>query len=274
MTAYNITDPTTGRLIAVHHRIVVSSDGRKKRMWWTAPDGSTGLPAGVHVRDLPLYRTRLGAGNPVLIVEGEKSAEALAEIGIPALATVTGAASCPSPEALRPDVRGRNVYFWADHDEAGRLHAEAVLTACADAGAIGLGIVAYRPSNPAYDWPKGYDAADVVHDMPRQVAVELVTWIVTELLEPFAPKPSAHKASAHNPVGASTSHGSASGALMEVYGIEASPGRSVVCPKHDDRSASLWIAPDDDRAICMTPSCEWSSPGADAFVIKSVEINL
>jgi hypothetical protein len=32
---------------------------------------------------------------------------------------------------------------------------------------------------------------------------------------------------------------------------------------HDDKAASLWVLPDDLRAICYA-ACSWSSPGVTA----------
>jgi hypothetical protein len=44
--------------------------------------------------------------------------------------------------------------------------------------------------------------------------------------------------------------------LRQDYGVErAAPGRSVRCPFHDDRTASLSIAKDDQRVFCKSPSC-------------------
>lgn len=49
---------------------------------------------------------------------------------------------------------------------------------------------------------------------------------------------------------------SASAILMELWGVDrAAPGRSVRCPAHDDRIASLSILRDDRRVICKSPAC-------------------
>jgi hypothetical protein len=50
----------------------------------------------------------------------------------------------------------------------------------------------------------------------------------------------------------------------------ARPGRTVRCPAHEDRHASLSIARDDSRAWCHAPSCELygrDGQGADAFAL-------
>ena len=82
----------TGELVATHVREDLS-DGRK-RMPWRGSDGTLSLGRPVH--SLPLYGSELvDAWDPetgIVIVEGEKCAEAAREAGRSALATVTGAA--------------------------------------------------------------------------------------------------------------------------------------------------------------------------------------
>ena len=46
-------------------------------------------------------------------------------------------------------------------------------------------------------------------------------------------------------------------ALLVAAGVDrAAPGRSVRCPMHDDRVASLSIARDGERVFCKAPACE------------------
>lgn len=74
----------------------------------------------------PLYRlpevlAELAA--PVVVVEGEKCADALAKLG--AVATTSG--SCTSADAADwAPLRGRDVTIWPDADEPGRKYADAV----------------------------------------------------------------------------------------------------------------------------------------------------
>lgn len=120
-THHNVCN-ATGELVAVH----VRRDGQDgdKSMWWERPNGERGL-GGVRVEDLPLYGTErladLPDGATVVVTEGEKAAAALWELGIPAVATVTGANETPGLEALRPLIRLAPV-LWADNDEPGRAH--------------------------------------------------------------------------------------------------------------------------------------------------------
>jgi hypothetical protein len=49
--------------------------------------------------------------------------------------------------------------------------------------------------------------------------------------------------------------------LLTGLGLDAIPGRSVRCPFHDDRHASLQISPDDMRAWCKSPECQLYNDG-------------
>jgi putative DNA primase/helicase len=117
---YEIRNPA-GALVAVHIR---TDQGRSKTFRWEAPDGSSGL-GGTKVVDLPLYRSEClheaAPGEPVVIAEGEKAADALAARDFISVGTVTGAASTPSEEALCP-LRDRSVVLWPDNDNIGQGH--------------------------------------------------------------------------------------------------------------------------------------------------------
>ena len=120
-TRYEIRD-AAGDLVAVHCR-VDNRDG--KQMWWEQPDGTKGL-GGQPLAGLPLYGIdRLDGRAVVVVCEGEKAASALADLGIPAVGTVTGAAATPGHAALA-ELTGRTVILWADADEVGRAHMDRV----------------------------------------------------------------------------------------------------------------------------------------------------
>ena len=106
--------------------------------------------------DLPLYRLpdllKAPPGDLVIVVEGEKAADALAEEGFLALGTVCGAKVTPSEEVLRPLV-DRLVFLWPDNDDAGRRHMNEIAARLRD-----LGITAH-----VIEWPEAQakdDAAD------------------------------------------------------------------------------------------------------------------
>lgn len=59
------------------------------------------------------------------------------------------------------------------------------------------------------------------------------------------------------PFGIPKGEESASQILRDLWGsTEARPGHVIHCPAHDDQRPSLSILPDDQRAICRSPSCE------------------
>jgi hypothetical protein len=151
-TRYIIRD-ADGAPVAVHVRR--DMPGGTKKMWWTLPDGRPGL-GGRRIEELPLYGAeRLGDAPEVVVVEGEKAADALLRLGIAAVGTVTGAASAPGDAALSP-LAGRVVYVWPDADDAGRDHMRRVAERLVAVGAREVRVVAWP------DAPDGGDAADYV----------------------------------------------------------------------------------------------------------------
>jgi hypothetical protein len=104
-----------------------------KTIWWEGPDGRPGL-GGVSVSDLPLYGSdrlrQVPLEVPVVLTEGPKDCEAIWRVGLPAVATVTGAALVPSASVV--DVlRDRIVILWPDNDEPGHRHMKGVAEALA-----------------------------------------------------------------------------------------------------------------------------------------------
>lgn len=151
-TRYTVRD-VGGRVVAIHVRR--DQPGGGKEIWWELPDGRRGLH-GRRVEDLPLYAVeRLGGAKWVIVAEGEKAADALLGLGLPAVGTVCGANGTPGDESLRPLV-GRMVYLWPDNDEAGRAHMARVAERLAALGCRDVRRVNWRDAPP-----KG-DAADFV----------------------------------------------------------------------------------------------------------------
>jgi len=148
VTRYPIHD-ASGALVAVHCR-TDGPDG--KRMWWEEPNGTRGL-GGLSTVDLPLYGVeKLTGSATVLVVEGEKAADALLEIGVQAVGTVTGASATPSAIPLA-ELGGRRVHLWPDNDKVGRSHMERIA-----AGLVGIAATVAIINWP--DAPEHGDAAD------------------------------------------------------------------------------------------------------------------
>lgn len=149
-----------GVVVALHRRFD-NPDGQKKCLWHF-PDGTPSRrptkdrPNARHIetRGLPLYGVHdLPASGAVVVVEGEKAADALRERRIAAVGTVTGAAGTPAPSAFGP-LAGREVVLWPDFDDVGRAHMERV----------GAAAVAVAASVRVVHWSgatqNGDDAAD------------------------------------------------------------------------------------------------------------------
>ena len=125
---YEIRD-ASGILVAIHERR--DRPNGDKEYWWRLPDGTYGLN-GLATSALPLYgceRLRdLPEGEPVVVTEGEKAADALMAKGIAAVGTVTGASGTPGDEALAVLLPFRTV-LWPDNDEQGRNHMRRIAEA-------------------------------------------------------------------------------------------------------------------------------------------------
>ncbi len=112
-----------------------------------------GLPAPRPLYGLDRLAARPDA--PVLVVEGEKAADAAAELFADHV-TISWQGGClATGKADWQPLAGRHLVVWPDNDAPGRKAAVAVERAAMEAGAIATRIV----DVPA-DWPAGWDVAD------------------------------------------------------------------------------------------------------------------
>lgn len=168
-TVHQIKD-AAGRLVAEHVR-VVGPDG-KKRMSWQRPGHAPadGL-AGLRTADLPLYGAqwvaKIEPGRTVIVCEGETAAEALWRWRVPAVGTVTGAASAPGEDALGV-LLPFDVVLWPDHDDAGEAHMARIAASLARNGNTARRLVWAGARD------KGDDAADFVRRGGSLTAFELM----------------------------------------------------------------------------------------------------
>lgn len=105
----------------------------------------------------PLYNIPgILKSDEIVLVEGEKCAEALIEQGITATTTMFGS----NADANKTDwsqLKGKHIIIWPDNDEAGKKYAENAEKKLLEIGVASLAILEIPQ-----DKPKGWDAADGV----------------------------------------------------------------------------------------------------------------
>lgn len=138
-----------GDLIACVYRY--DPPGGKQYRPWDVRTRSMRMPEPRPLYNLPA----LAAADAVVLVEGEKCADALMQLGIVATTAMGGAATAIDKTDWAP-LAGKAVAVWPDHDEAGAKYANAVI-----AKLQGIGARVRRVTVPE-DKPKKWDAADAV----------------------------------------------------------------------------------------------------------------
>jgi len=126
------------------------------------PGGKQYRPWDVKARTMrmpeprPLYHLpAVTATKDVVLVEGEKCADALMHLGITATTAMGGAATAIDKTDWMP-LAGKTVVVWPDHDEAGARYADAVIPKLRQIGAK------VRRVTVPDDKPRKWDAADAV----------------------------------------------------------------------------------------------------------------
>jgi hypothetical protein len=120
-----------------------------------ARDIVRGIKAMPPVR--PLYNLRgIAQSDQIILVEGEKCAQALIDQGLCAT-TLMGGANTPIKKTDLSPLSGKQVLVWPDKDQAGRDYAERIARALLEAGARSCDILA-----PPADRPDKWDAADAI----------------------------------------------------------------------------------------------------------------
>lgn len=141
-----------GELIACVYRYDPPS-GKEFRPWdvrarmWRAPDPR------------PLYNLpALQTARTVILVEGEKCADALIGAGIVATTAMNGA-KAPVDKTDWSALKNKDVLIWPDRDVPGWDYAESAARACAAVGCQSVAILV-----PPADKPLKWDAADAAQD--------------------------------------------------------------------------------------------------------------
>lgn len=139
----------SGHLIAVVYRYDPPG-GRKEFRPWDAKRRKMAPP-----EPRPLFnQPGMAAASTVILVEGEKCAQALIDIGLCATTAMHGA-NAPIDKTDWSPLAGKAVLIWPDKDKPGWEYADRASQALLTAGAKSCHIL-YPPE----DAPEGWDAAD------------------------------------------------------------------------------------------------------------------
>ncbi|KPF70251.1 hypothetical protein IP84_00320 [beta proteobacterium AAP99] len=140
-----------GKLIAVVYRYDPPG-GKKEFRPWDAKRRKMAPP-----EPRPLYnQPGLATANHVVLVEGEKCAQALMASGVVATTAMHGA-NAPVDKTDWSPLAGKSVLIWPDRDAPGWDYADRASQAILHAGATTVAILM-----PPDDKPEGWDAADAI----------------------------------------------------------------------------------------------------------------
>ena len=141
----------SGNLIACVYRYD-PTPGRKEFRPWDAKRRKMAPP-----EPRPLYnQPGIVSAEQVILVEGEKCAQALIEAGITATTAMHGA-NAPVDKTDWSPLTGKAVLIWPDKDKPGWAYADHASQAVLMAGATSCAILL-----PPDDQPEGWDAADAL----------------------------------------------------------------------------------------------------------------
>ena len=139
-----------GKLIACVYRYE-TEDGKEFRPW----DVRARAMRAPEPR--PLYnQPQIHSAQYVVLVEGEKCADALTQLGIVATTAMNGA-NAPVDKTDWSPLTNKHVLIWPDNDEAGRQYAQGAAHKIATSGALSVAIV-----QVPFNKPEKWDAFDAV----------------------------------------------------------------------------------------------------------------
>lgn len=147
---YDYSD-ADGNLLVTVYRYDLPNRKKEFRPW----DALRGIMKAPDIR--PLYnQVGLRSSDKVVLVEGEKCADALIDNGICATTAMNGA-NAPIDKTDWSPLKEKQVIIWPDNDDAGKAYANKAASAIARDGAVSVEILQI-PDNK----PKGWDSADAV----------------------------------------------------------------------------------------------------------------
>jgi hypothetical protein len=143
--------------------------------WGRWPENREGWISWPFEEPRPLYHLDLieGLPDPVVVVEGEKAADALRDLLTYPAVTWCGGTNGVEHADWSP-LAGRSLLLWPDADAEGKAAMQAVAARCLAVGAKPVALLPWDRSKP-----KGWDAADALADGWSQG--DVLTWIDASL---------------------------------------------------------------------------------------------
>jgi putative DNA primase/helicase len=154
----------SGLIVGVVARYLTGDGGKDIRPWRYGRKHANHKPAwhqGALPAPRPLYMPVLAErpDAPVLVCEGEKTADAAAALFPDHVCITSQGGSGAAAKSDWSPLAGRAVTIWPDHDEPGAGYAKTVAALATAAGVASVRVVAV-PS----DWPACWDLADPLPD--------------------------------------------------------------------------------------------------------------
>ena len=156
-----------GKLIAIVYRYDPPSGKKEFRPW------DVKRRKMVPPEPRPLYnQPGIAGASAVILVEGEKSAQALIDAGVHATTAMHGA-NAPIDKTDWSPLAGKSVLIWPDNDAPGMHYAQAAAQAALQAGAASCEILM-----PPANRPQGWDAADALAEQLQPLAPDMAAFDV------------------------------------------------------------------------------------------------
>ena len=151
---------------------IIQPGGKKTfRQFTPQPNDMVALCNLVPDGMLPLYQVEsVRDGESVLVVEGEKCAEAALSVGIPCVTSAMGGGK--AGKSNWTPLAGRRVVLWPDHDDIGAKHMDDVAAILAP-----LGCKVSRIDPAALGLPEKADIADLIEQLDSKSPDEIGSYI-------------------------------------------------------------------------------------------------
>lgn len=147
---------TRGNIIAEVDRFEWEEGGKRHKVFrpWDVATRRHKAPETRPLYNLP----RISSAPEIVVVEGEKAADALIAQHIDAT-TAMGGASAPMEKTDWSPLKGRKVIIWPDNDAPGKAYAERLKAHLEAEGVVACSILTIPPARP-----EKWDAADAVNE--------------------------------------------------------------------------------------------------------------